>query len=323
MDNNNEKKCGHGRGHEHGGRGRHHDPAMKPFINWDALESMMRGRMPMPPERRGGGQGGGDGKPQHGPGQGIGGWDKSAAFYSKMVQMEKEYTLKQIDCIEIEPGDTVLDVCCGPGRLVVPLAKRAKSVTALDASPKMLELCVEYAKEEGVDDKVTTLLMDWEDKESAMQVEQHDIVISSRSLGLFDMRLLSKLARKYVVLIIWANGQPSIPQIVGALFKGTQEEGRGFPPMFQDRRLGNNLFYNKAYDLGYDPNVRILDDGYTRVFASRDEAYSELANLGMFELPAGKEDIFRKNADEYLTDNPDGSVTYFAKTGSMVIWWKV
>jgi SAM-dependent methyltransferase len=238
--------------------------------------------------------------------------------------MEKEYTPLQLDCFDTDPEDTVLDVCCGPGRLVVPLAKRAKSVTALDASPKMLELCMDYAKEEGVADKVSPLLMDWEDKEAAREVPQHDIVISSRSLGLFDMRLLSKLARKYVVLIIWANGQPSIPQIVGSLFKGTQEEGRGGPPAHgADRRLGNNLFYNKAYDLGYDPNVRILDDGYKRVFQSREEAYAELANLGMFELPEDKIDIFKSNADAYLTDNADGTATYFAKTGSMVVWWRV
>jgi SAM-dependent methyltransferase len=334
-DEQGEKK--HGRG-EHGGHGkqgcepkghggqgphgRRRDPSMKPLINWDALENMMRGRMPMPPERKGGGKDG-EGRPQHGPGQGIGGWDKQAAFYSKMVQMEREYTPLQLDCFDTDPEDTALDVCCGPGRLVVPLAKRVKSVTALDASPKMLELCLDYAREEGVDGKINTLLMDWEDKEAAKEIEPHDIVISSRSLGLFDMRLLSKLARKYVALIIWANGAPSIPQIVGSLFKGTQEEGRGFPHMHQDRRLGNNLFYNKAYDLGYDPNVRILDDGYRRVFSSREEAYAELSTLGMFELPEDKRDIFKNNADEYLTDNADGTVTYFAKTGSMVIWWKV
>jgi len=29
------------------------------------------------------------------------------------------------------------------------------------------------------------------------------------------------------------------------------------------------------------------------------------------------------SADEYLTDNADGTVSYFAKTGSMVLWFHV
>lgn len=307
-----------------------HDNTQQPLINWDALQSMVLSRMPGPPmpgqggKDGKGGKGGKGGPPHGGPGRGIGGWDKQAAYYSKMVQMEKEWTLRQIECIETEPADTVLDICCGPGRLVVPLAKQVARVTALDASPKMLELCVGYARDEGVEDKVQTLLLDWDDKEAVGELEPHDIVVTSRNQSLFDPKALSRLAKKYVVMIIWANGAPTIPQIIGSLFKDTQEEGRRFPPMPQmDRRLGNNLFYNKVYDLGYDPNVRILDDGYERVFADREEAYRELSQLGMFELPDDKRDIFKRNADEYLTNNPNGTVTYFAATASMVIWWKV
>ena len=32
----------------------------------------------------------------------------------------------------------------------------------------------------------------------------------------------------------------------------------------KDRRLGYNVFYNMVYDLGYDPNIKIVTDGFTK-----------------------------------------------------------
>ncbi|MDR0886693.1 MAG: class I SAM-dependent methyltransferase [Clostridiales Family XIII bacterium] len=301
-----------------------------PFINWDELAKLaFRGMMPGSQKEKHSkdGKNSKDGeKKGMGPGRGIGGWDGAAENYNRMVQMEKRYTLKQIDCLDITKDDTVLDVCCGPGRLVVPIAARAKSVTGLDASPKMLEYLDKYAAEEGVTN-YKTILQDWEDKDAALQVPQHDIVVTSRSLGLHDVGILSRLARKTVMMTVWANGAKSIPQITGALFRDVvnedEEKGYHHPPFPKmDRRLGNNIFYNKVYDLGYEPNVRILDDGWERTFSSRDEAYNELFKLAPAFLAEKKinMDIFHANVDKFLTD-VDGSVTYFAPTKSFVIWW--
>ena len=43
-----------------------------------------------------------------------------------------------------EPGDEVVEVGCGVGRMTRPIAKRAKSVRALDVSPRMLEMAREH-----------------------------------------------------------------------------------------------------------------------------------------------------------------------------------
>ena len=42
--------------------------------------------------------------------------------------------------LEIEPRDELVEIGCGLGRLTRPLAARARSVAALDVSPRMLEL---------------------------------------------------------------------------------------------------------------------------------------------------------------------------------------
>lgn len=285
----------------------------RPLINWDTIAELAR--PPMPPRK------GGE-SPKGAPGKGIGGWDNQAIFYNQMAQMETGFTLNQINCFDTSQEDTVLDVGCGPGRITVPMAKRAKSVTALDASPKMLEFCRKNAETAGLSN-VRTKLFDWEDKESASDIETHDIVIASRSIAMSDIERLCSLARKYVVLIIWSHGCPSIPQIIGKLFEGLEERRMG-PPVQKDRRLGNNLWYNRIYDMGYNVNLNIVEDGFTKDYASREEAYQDLARLKpeLAQMGADKQQIFRNNTDRFLTENKDGSITFLSATKSIVLWWK-
>lgn len=47
-------------------------------------------------------------------------------------------------------GRTVLDLCCGPGRHSVPLARRGLKVTGVDHSPFLLRKAEERAREAGV-----------------------------------------------------------------------------------------------------------------------------------------------------------------------------
>jgi SAM-dependent methyltransferase len=45
--------------------------------------------------------------------------------------------------VEIAPGDEIVEIGCGVGRITRPLAERAGGVRALDVSPRMLELARE------------------------------------------------------------------------------------------------------------------------------------------------------------------------------------
>lgn len=286
------------------------DKTKKPFINWEALSQFA---MALRQERQGGRE----------IKTGYGAWDGNAAFYNQMAKMEASFTLNQINCFDTDPSDSVLDVGCGPGRIVVPMAKRAGRVTALDSSPKMLEYCMKNAEEAGLTN-VTAKLLDWNEVEPGENLEQHDIVICSRSVGMRDIMKLSELARKYVVLIIWNNNAPCIPMIVSFLFEGTEEEGeekRNFKFGRQDRRLGINLLYNRIYDLGFNPNLKIVEDGFTKDFSSRKEAYEDLRRLRP-NMSADKMPVFKNNVDRFLTENSDGSFTYLAKTKTVVFWWE-
>ena len=108
-----------------------------PFINWEALAQLAMSQRREQENR-----------PR--PRTGYGAWDDNAAFYDQMAKMEAIFTLNQINCFDTDPSDTVLDVGCGPGRIAVPMARRAKSVTAMDSSSKMLGYCLKNAEEAGL-----------------------------------------------------------------------------------------------------------------------------------------------------------------------------
>ena len=63
-------------------------------------------------------------------------------------QAEAEFVIRALD---LKPGDRVLDLCCGPGRHAVPLARAGLRVTGLDMSEEYLELARAAAREAGVD----------------------------------------------------------------------------------------------------------------------------------------------------------------------------
>lgn len=273
------------------------------FINWAELQHMRY----VPPG--------------HGPGGDVC-WDDHATMYSKMAAMEAEYTEHQVNAFGCAPTDTVLDIGCGPGRITVPMARRAASVTALDNSGPMLDACRANCEAAGVAN-VRTLQLSWHDAVAGENVALHDIVVCSRTVALSDLERVSTFARKRVAMIVWANA-PSIPPILDRLFEGAQDRPLGGPrgrPV--DRRLAYNVSYNLVYDLGYEPNLAIVPDGFSRTFGSAEEQYSYLRDLRPMKAGAEAEAAFRANVDRFTTVNADGSRTFRVETRSVVMWWDV
>jgi SAM-dependent methyltransferase len=56
-----------------------------------------------------------------------------------------------VETLELRPGDTVLDLGCGPGLYAARLAERGLRVTGVDYSRRSIEYAVEYADEHGLD----------------------------------------------------------------------------------------------------------------------------------------------------------------------------
>ena len=79
-------------------------------------------------------------------------------------------------------GVTILDLCCGPGRCSIVLAKKGFSVTGVDLSPFLLDKAKERAKSEG-------LSVEWvlEDMRRFIRQDSYDLVLNMfTSFGYFD-----------------------------------------------------------------------------------------------------------------------------------------
>jgi len=79
-------------------------------------------------------------------------------------------------------GSSILDLCCGPGRCSIVLAKKGFSVTGVDRSPFLLDKAKERAKSEG-------LSVEWvlEDMRRFIRPESYDLVLNMfTSFGYFD-----------------------------------------------------------------------------------------------------------------------------------------
>ncbi len=67
----------------------------------------------------------------------------------KLRKAKKEVaTIKT--ALALQPGQEILDLCCGVGRHTIPLAKAGYKVTGLDASAKLLEIAKRRAEAEGL-----------------------------------------------------------------------------------------------------------------------------------------------------------------------------
>jgi 2-polyprenyl-3-methyl-5-hydroxy-6-metoxy-1,4-benzoquinol methylase len=80
----------------------------------------------------------------------------------------------------------VLDLGCGTGLLTIPLAKIAKSVTALDISTEMLHRLRAKAEISNLHN-IKYVNSSWQDAFAANQIESHDVIVS---LGSYCRRLV-------------------------------------------------------------------------------------------------------------------------------------
>lgn len=193
-------------------------------------------------------------------------WNKHADYYSELAFSELDDTRSYLDLLGIKPTDTVLDVCCGPGRISVLAAERCAHVTGIDSAERMLEYARRNAGEHGVAERCDFKLIDWNCVLPGQNVEKHDVVIASRCPAMGDVEKLSALARKTVAIQIFANA-PSIPELLNVLFSGCGEAIGPHAPA------------------GSSPDTRAGDDP-----ASARRAPHEIGNEQGTPAPAGQRD---------------------------------
>jgi SAM-dependent methyltransferase len=177
-------------------------------------------------------------------------WNAGAANWGKAMDgaLNSNYVDQLLGRMNLSSDMTVLDVGCGSGRLAIPLAKRVRHVTALDQAPAMLELTKQNAEAESVRN-IKTVNMDWTKARIGIDVEPHDIVLSSISVLMLELReYLSRMDRaaKKACYLSWGVGTSMRDaQVCGVL----GEKYRPTPSYV--------VIYNLLYSMGIMANVEI------------------------------------------------------------------
>lgn len=282
---------------------------MNGLVNWEAIQKMQNRNMP-----------GGCLDTE----QANEMWSRVARMYHFMAGLEREFTLNQVNAMRLDKDDSVIDIGCGIGRLTIPVAQKVNSVTALDVSDKMLDLCRENVRKKGLEN-VHFVQMDWNVLGSEGPAQHHDIAFASRSVGLKDIVKLNNSATKYAYLLSFA-GYPSLRDTQMELLEGIRNIRKRKPDPVQEHMFGYNITFNLLYDLGIDPMIEVVDDGFERLYDSKDTAYEDLRQVTVefgedSDLTDKEEERFRQNVDQYLSVE-NGQVRFLRRTKTFVIGWK-
>jgi SAM-dependent methyltransferase len=169
--------------------------------------------------------------------------------------------------IEVKPEWSVLDIGCGPGTLTIPLAKKVKSITALDISSEMLKFLKINADKSGLNN-INYLVSSWQDALAGDKIGEHDVVVASRSLMSGDMKSaiykINSITRQAAYITFPVIHLPLDFEVYKAI-------GR------EDKKHAPYIYiYNMLYQMGIMANVEILYSKVKVQFPSIEETIKDL-----------------------------------------------
>ncbi len=194
-------------------------------------------------------------------------WNARARTYTTK-DAPNSYTARFLEAAQLRSDDTVLDMGCGTGNLTIPVAKAGHQVLAADFSSGMLAKLEVAVQESGLQERVRTLQLAWDDdwEAAGLHEGQFDVCFASRSIATED--LLDALAK-----LDWAARRRACITLP-----------YGASPRSDDRMLKEIGFdvqpsYDGAYALAMLsalsrlPSVSHIPTTRTDVFANIDEAF--------------------------------------------------
>ncbi len=238
-----------------------------------------------------------------------------AKWFNETVKTHKVRTEKQIVPIELDPEYTVLDVGAGTGRLAIPIAKKVKSVTAIDPSRNMLACLRANMKKEDIAN-IACINKRWEDIGLGVDVMPHDVVIASHSLAILDVQeALTKIdaaAKKSVYLFTFVKGIRGLMWLDDGLWNEIYD---GNYQTWSDHAYLSNILH----DMGIYANTKIWDSEFEQPYDSLNEMVNYWKEL--YNTPSEKEEILT----EYLLKmsvEKDGTLYLSGKSKSAMVCWK-
>jgi hypothetical protein len=235
-----------------------------------------------------------------------------AETYDRLTQMEVQFTPLQLGVLQLTRDLTVLDVGAGSGRLAIPMARSAKSVTALDRSAELLHRCDSHAREALVSN-VVTHQADWDALVPGRDLPKHDVVVAARFNGEMDLMKLDAAANKLVYVQIFSG--PSTKALYNALLEGIVAP----EPEAEVTQSGVVAMFNELAELGIEANVTHLPTGFARWYRDEQEALADFDWLGVADA---LRPLLDSNIRRFLVAVPHGGFRFVFETKCTIVWWR-
>jgi SAM-dependent methyltransferase len=234
-------------------------------------------------------------------------WDSRAAGFARR-NIDAQYAELFLQLIKPQPHWRVLDIGCGPGTLALPLASAVQAVTAIDFSPAMLRELEMRANAQAITN-IATIEASWTDDWRELKIPVHEVVISSRSLSVFDLRAalekMNNWASEKIFIADRVGSGPFDPELFAAV-------GRPFDP-------GPDYIFtvNLLYRMGIHAKIDYIELDRTKIYADREEAL-ESCRWMFDDLSPAEERKLAAYVDARL--EPDGAGRVSLHRGSRVKW---
>ncbi|PKO11633.1 MAG: SAM-dependent methyltransferase [Chloroflexi bacterium HGW-Chloroflexi-10] len=244
-------------------------------------------------------------------------WQGRAEDFNQRVQhrwrerdSSRDFLLQTLNTY---PDSTVLDIGAGTGDWAIWMARHAKSVTALDPSPSMLDLCRKNVQLAGLSN-ISFIDGAW----PYAQAGVYDICICSHAMyGVADFPgfivAMQKAARKRCILLIRAPHPQGIMGKASRLVHGHPYDS----PNFQ-------IAYQILLEMGIFANVLFEEGRLWKPWRSPDldAALQDLkSRLGIMHDPswdAELTDILKQNIQW-----EDGMLVWPRAVRTALIWWNI
>lgn len=236
--------------------------------------------------------------------------DNFANLCTNYMLQTKPHTERQISKIKLSPDYSVLDIGSGVGRLSIPISKRVMNVTTIEPSQSMLSRLKENIDSKEIKN-ITYINKKWEDVILGEDIDQHDVVIASGSLVMFDMQeALAKMnaASKGCVYLFTSDNKWMNKDLWMRLY--------GNKPLPESSFI---YLYNILHNLGIYANIEFMDSVFDQRYNSLDEAVTSWK--AFTNISQEKESALREYLSEKLVDNK-GKLLWGPKYKSAIIWWK-
>lgn len=229
--------------------------------------------------------------------------DERARQYdsSRLIWEDAE---NRVNLLNPDPSWSVLEIGPGPGVMTIPLARRVRSVTAIEPSSSMIRLLNGHVTENNLGN-VTIIHKEWESV-TRVDVGTFDLVLASYCLDMTDITsCLQKMCSSAIraVHLWWFMGQTYWEKVQNEL---NQEKPRIMPKA--------DILINILQELGYQPDLEVLHGtSFPNRYEKAEDAYNRMKGI----LNIHQSEPLPDNARDYIEQNwkhPDGGYEYVDST---------